>query len=624
MKRLTKAIISSFLLISVFVIPVSAIDYTRVDVGYQVKTTEWTDYSWGGALGGSEGGAALTALKMNLDDASYGAGIEYRVYTGSTWSDWAQSFQEAGNGQAILGVQIQLKDFDHANVYYQTYRSGLGWGTWVKNGQTSGTLDSASPITGIRVKVDEVGVEYQSNVGGTLQVVRHNRETQGSGLIYTIQMGLISSNTDDKIEYRAYFKNTGWTNWVANYTNLGSERSGDMITALEAKLVGLDGYHVAIQPQVNGTWWDWAYDGATAGTLDTALTAYRVKIEKDAPKETVATPVVVEEEPVVEEEAQEESSGELKPNESSELSKVSVYGWAFPAIGDVNGDGFKDVIVGSFDGTVQTYYQTSLGKFEQQTDEKNPFKLVEAPTFSEEYSLRYSFPTLGDFDNDGDLDLVLGYGDMDSKEAGLYLYENTGSSTNPQFTSLTDNNFLNVDRGTYSFLTSGDYDGDGDDDLFLGSSFEGENNSEYLKIVKNSGEKRILSSADILDNHPFDFDNEIGENGNSITEEAYLQFATIPYLGDFNGDGVIDFAAGSLLVNDDISLLVFHTGANVDGSISYTYHSNYNQLISPFNEISFSVPFATAGDLDNDGDADFLIGDGNDDGVGFIQYYENQ
>lgn len=116
-------------LLIAFLLPISAIDTVKVDVGYQVKTSVWFDVAWGGALGGSEGGDPLTALEINLDSAPYGAGIEYRVYTQSGWLDWTPSFGVAGNGEAILGVQIQLTDFEYANVYYQTYRQGLGWGS---------------------------------------------------------------------------------------------------------------------------------------------------------------------------------------------------------------------------------------------------------------------------------------------------------------------------------------------------------------------------------------------------------------------------------------------------------------------------------------------------------------
>ncbi len=286
-------------LLSFALVPVSATDYFQVQVGYQAGVSHVLgDFAYGGALAGTENGAALDSLEIHLIDSPYESGIEYRVYTASGWSTWFSSWQTASNNnEAILGLEIQLKDFPHANVYYQTYRQGLGWSNWTENGGTSGTLDSANPITGFRVQVDEVGVEYISNVGGTVQSIRHNRETQGSGLIYTVQMGLISSDTEDLIEYRAHFMNSGWSEWSSNMAVVGSERSGDVITGLEARLVGLSSYHVGIQPQVDGVWWDWAYDGAMAGSYTTALTAYRVQIVRQV--YVAPAPVVVVEEPAV-------------------------------------------------------------------------------------------------------------------------------------------------------------------------------------------------------------------------------------------------------------------------------------------------------------------------------------
>lgn len=299
MKRGFFKVVIALVLSIMFLSPthVNASSYVSMNVGYQsLVSGTLQDYAYGGALSGSEGGSPLQGISLHLVDAAYNANIEYRVYTVEGWTNWAKNFEVAqSNQQDVLGVQIRLANIENSNVYYQTYRQGLGWCNWVKNGSTSGQLDAAHPITGLRVQVDELGVQYQSNVGGSVQVIRHNRETQGSGLIYTIKMGLISSNQTQKIEYRAYFKNSGWSNWASNMTSIGSERSGDVITALEARLVNLPGYHVRIQPQVNGEWWDWVYDGELAGTHDTALTAYRVEIVKDKVEtlsgETVTAPV---------------------------------------------------------------------------------------------------------------------------------------------------------------------------------------------------------------------------------------------------------------------------------------------------------------------------------------------
>lgn len=601
LKRLFKAFMSLVMLFLI-ITPIQATEFYNVNVGYQgYEDGTWLDFAYGGALAGTEGGDALDSLEVHLVDAPYGAQIEYRVYTASGWTEWVSSYKSASNsGQDILGLQIRLKDFPNANVYYQSYRKDLGWGTWVSNGKTSGTLNASNPITGFRVQVDEIGVSYQSSIGGVNQILRHNGETQGKGssLIETVSMTLNSAEADDKIEYRVYLRNEGWTNWAANGAVVGS--TGKVVEALEARLVGLPQYSVQIQAQVNGEWWGYSYDGQTAGSIgnNQALTGYRVEIVQRvyvAPNSITSLP-------------EDETAGGLTLSTSNNLSEVlEVSGWAFPAMGDLNGDGLMDVIAGSFDGTVQTYYQTSIGVFEQQTGDDNPLSIVLAPDLDG----LYSFPTLGDFDNDGDLDLVLGYGDEDAYNAGLYFYKNSGSSTNPIF-NLSDlnTNFLSVDRGIYSFLTTGDIDNDGDDDLILGSTNEPTN---AIEIYINPGTSNtLISASNKLGTLPFTFtDIEY-----VVEESMYLyQMATIPYLGDFTGDGVIDFAYSGF----NGTPIFLHKGAIVGGNVVFSYHSNSTEEISPFFGIEFDVPFASAADMDNDGDADFIIGDAG----GTVRFYEN-
>ncbi len=278
LKKIIKIIVAScaFFMMQM---PVLATDYFNVNVGYQGQNDGvWTDFAYGGALAGTEGGDPLDSLEIHLVDSPYASGVEYRVYTASGWSEWFSTWQRANhNNEDILGLQIQLKDFPNANVYYQSYRKGLGWGIWVSNGSTSGQLNSAYPITGFRVKVDEIGVNYQSSIGGVTQVLRANGETQGTGSLETVSMNLISADSGS-IEYRAYIRNSGWTNWASNGSVLGS--SGSIIEAIEARLVDLPQYSVQIQPQVEGEWWGYVYDGQTAGApgINKALTAYRIEI----------------------------------------------------------------------------------------------------------------------------------------------------------------------------------------------------------------------------------------------------------------------------------------------------------------------------------------------------------
>ena len=281
-KVLLPSLIALFMVFSSPLI-IHAEDYIAPNVGYQSSVSDiWQDFAYGGVLSGSENGSPLTSISLHLVNPVYDSFIEYRVYANGAWQDWVRDFEPTTNA-AFTGLQVRLVNFPNSEVHYQTYRQGLGWGSWVYNGKTSGNL--SNPITGFRVKVFEVGVKYQSSIDGDLQVVRHNGETQGTGRLDSIRIGLEQPLENASLVYRAYFKNQGWTNWVKNWEEL---RSTNPIEAIEAKIEGNSNYHVAIQPYIKDSgWWDWVYDGATAGSIGSELSAYRIKIVRNAPTTTV-------------------------------------------------------------------------------------------------------------------------------------------------------------------------------------------------------------------------------------------------------------------------------------------------------------------------------------------------
>jgi hypothetical protein len=107
------------------------------------------------------------------------------------------------------------------------------------------------------------------------------------------------------------------------------------------------------------------------------------------------------------------------------VSSLSLQG-VYPAFGDVNGDGFPDMIAGSSDGKLIFF----------QNDGTNP----DTPTFMSPI-MKYqdidvgdfSAPQLFDLDKDGLPDLIIG-----EKAGNLNWYRNTGTATNPVFTLVTD------------------------------------------------------------------------------------------------------------------------------------------------------------------------------------------
>ncbi|MFC1679175.1 FG-GAP-like repeat-containing protein, partial [Elusimicrobiota bacterium] len=159
----------------------------------------------------------------------------------------------------------------------------------------------------------------------------------------------------------------------------------------------------------------------------------------------------------------------------------------------------------------------------------------------------------GDYDGDGDLDLVAGNAGNETNR----VYRNNGDGT---LTSV-----WNSSQAEYSQSISwGDYDGDGDLDLAAG------NFNQTDRVCRNNGDETFTSVW------------------NSLGGEAAYSVSW----GDFDNDGDLDLAVG----NRDQTNRVYRN--NGDGSLT----SVWNSLET---EYTFSVSW---GDLDNDGDLDLAVG----------------
>ncbi len=127
-----------------------------------------------------------------------------------------------------------------------------------------------------------------------------------------------------------------------------------------------------------------------------------------------------------------------------------------PALGDLDGDGDLDLLIGQADGSI--YYAKNIG-----TPKKPHWELQDTTFFQIDVG-NNAVPRLVDIDGDGDLDLLVG-----SLMGSVVLYENTGSKTKPFFV-LTNPKFAKLTGVSDVVPSFFDWNNDGKKDMILGNS----------------------------------------------------------------------------------------------------------------------------------------------------------
>lgn len=262
------------------------------------------------------------------------------------------------------------------------------------------------------------------------------------------------------------------------------------------------------------------------------------------------------------------------------------------AWGDVNGDGYPDLFYGSF-----AHYGGMDFNVRGNTEGSAPNKLFinqKNGTFKEILNTPIrvhswnSGAAFADFDNDGDLDLVVSHqhhADRPYGKHGNYLFANDGDGI---FTDVTKTSNLYFDapwlgRNTFVF----DYDGDGLLDIFM--------QEDWVLEWEPGGDSRLMKNMGDLT-----FKDVTAEAGFPTGKDTGF-YGIGGFVGDINGDSWPDvFFAHSCRMFINNKNGTFH---------EKKYNMVDKKMMLPASKNPNWTCGADLGDLDNDGDMDIVMGD---------------
>jgi hypothetical protein len=293
--------------------------------------------------------------------------------------------------------------------------------------------------------------------------------------------------------------------------------------------------------------------------------------------------------------------------------QVASFGWSVASAGDVNGDGYADVIVaapvydngnpnegaafvflGSASGVASATPATAATMFESNQG------------FAAQVGM--SVASAGDANGDGYADVIIGmsrfsHGEVEEGCAFVLYGSASGiTSVNPGSAGVT---LLESDQASSEFgngvASAGDVNGDGYADVIVGARlYDDPEADEGAAFVFLGGPSGVANGSPATAYAKLEVDQA----------QAFLGFASVASAGDVNGDGYADVIVGAPRwdggdTNEGLAL-VYLGGAQ--GIVSGNPATAAAAIQSNFASGNLARSVASAGDVNGDGYSDVIVG----------------
>jgi len=340
---------------------------------------------------------------------------------------------------AHIPINAVLNNAFRNNGNFQFSNEGKAWGFTqpsFSNGAAYGDLDNDGDLDLIINNENQPAFVYKNNAreqnkNNYIGIMLRGRDKNTYAIGSKIKL-----YHDGQINYREVVPSRGFQSSVdyKQIIGLGS------VTKIDSMII---------------TWPDRSYTKYDHPEINKTHVLQQPQQTQPMPTEQTVTPTLLQSVPVVMDKHKEDDYTDFY-DERNLPEMLSAEGPKI-AKGDVNGDGLEDIYIGGAkDQPGQLYLQTGNG-----------FIKKEETVFRQYGDFEDVAVLFFDADGDGDLDLFIGAGGNNVRSGGRELqhrlYKNDGKGNFTIDTEAFPSNDMNI-----SVAVANDYDGDGDEDLFVG------------------------------------------------------------------------------------------------------------------------------------------------------------